>query len=339
MTTGGKAQGVYVVTDAQLESNGGTFRVFPGPAVRVSAIDAAVRGVTGSLCMPVYVVDAAYVAAHGAVGGKPLAVADLTSVARSVEHPLIATPVYVMEGTLGAEEEPAPPSWSPLDLASLVAWWDFSDAGTLFTDAGTTPVSGDADLIYQVNDKSTAGENAVQTTEANRPEYKVNIQNGQSAALFTAADPNTFVVSLAQMAASTIVIAQQTTGDIGLLGSTEPAPQVRIGSSGANKISGYDNANNPLSEEFATARTSWTIPVWRHSASTVQFYESGTARGTGTLTTTQAITRIGTIADILPVSGYIGEIVVCNAALSDPDLNLLGAYLDDKWNITWTPVT
>jgi len=70
--------------------------------------------------------------------------------------------------------------FSPASIDGLVAWWDFSDPTTLFTDAGATPVSNDGDLIYQANDKSANGFNVRQLTAANRPIYKINIQNGLS---------------------------------------------------------------------------------------------------------------------------------------------------------------
>lgn len=72
------------------------------------------------------------------------------------------------------------PPFSPTDITGLKLWIDFSDADTLFTDAGSTPVSSDGDAIYQANDKSGNGFHAVMATEADRPAYKTNVQNGKS---------------------------------------------------------------------------------------------------------------------------------------------------------------
>lgn len=72
-------------------------------------------------------------------------------------------------------------AFSPLDIAGLHAWYDFSDADTMFTDAGSAKVQNDGDLIYQINDKSGNNRNAIQTGADYRLQYKVNIKNGRSA--------------------------------------------------------------------------------------------------------------------------------------------------------------
>lgn len=68
----------------------------------------------------------------------------------------------------------------PTDIDGLIAWYDFSDADTLFTDAGVTKVENDGDAIYRVNDKSGNGYHANQATLSKRPLYKTGIQNGLS---------------------------------------------------------------------------------------------------------------------------------------------------------------
>lgn len=63
-------------------------------------------------------------------------------------------------------------------------WIDFGDPTTMFTDAGTTNVLTDGQLIYQVNDKAQNGHNLVQTNSTYRPQYKLATRNGMSSALF-----------------------------------------------------------------------------------------------------------------------------------------------------------
>ena len=69
--------------------------------------------------------------------------------------------------------------FDPSDL-SPVAWYDFSDPTLLFTDAGSTNVSSDADLIYQANDKSVNTNHLIQTTQTKRFLYKTAARNGLS---------------------------------------------------------------------------------------------------------------------------------------------------------------
>ena len=51
----------------------------------------------------------------------------------------------------------------------------------MYTDAGVTRVASDGDLIYQIDNKGTRGDAAIQATLAKRPEYKTNLYNGNSA--------------------------------------------------------------------------------------------------------------------------------------------------------------
>lgn len=63
----------------------------------------------------------------------------------------------------------AAPAWSPSDWTNLVAWWDFNDNATVFSDtAGTTPATAGSSAIGRVNDKK----GAAHLTEASaRPSY------------------------------------------------------------------------------------------------------------------------------------------------------------------------
>ena len=84
----------------------------------------------------------------------------------------------------------------PTDITGCVLWYDCSDIDTMFTDAGTTNVVNNNDLIYQLNDKSGQNNHATQTTENKRPLYSTNIQNSLSAAYADGVNDSMVVPSL-----------------------------------------------------------------------------------------------------------------------------------------------
>ena len=92
---------------------------------------------------------------------------------------------YGIQGALGRSVKRAASGITdPTDITGCLLWYDFSDADTLFTDAGSTKVSSDGDAIYQVNDKSGNSNHGTETNSVYRPLYKTNIKNGKSIARF-----------------------------------------------------------------------------------------------------------------------------------------------------------
>lgn len=77
---------------------------------------------------------------------------------------------------------------SPMEIPGLVNWFDFSDPKCLYTDAGSTLVGNDGDVIGRVADKSGNNNHANQTTADSKPLYKIGIKNGLSVARFDGTD-------------------------------------------------------------------------------------------------------------------------------------------------------
>ena len=96
--TGGKSQGVRVVTDAELTN--GTFELQPGPVALVTSLDESVRGVLGGPSVAVYPVTLAEANRRGIIGGKSMPVTDVTGIRKTTSDNL-AMPVYVVAGSLG----------------------------------------------------------------------------------------------------------------------------------------------------------------------------------------------------------------------------------------------
>jgi hypothetical protein len=78
--------------------------------------------------------------------------------------------------------------FKPSDLSNCELWVSASDELQSYIDAGSTLVSADGDAVFQENDRTTNGFNAVQTTLAARPLNKRNIVNGKSVLRFDGTD-------------------------------------------------------------------------------------------------------------------------------------------------------
>ena len=100
----------------------------------------------------------------------------------------------------------APAPFVPTDIAGIKLWIDFSDADTLFTDAGSTKVSSDGDAIYRANDKSGNDYHYSQTTSGNRPLYKTAIQNSLSIGRFDGADDYLINTSYPELGSATTIV-------------------------------------------------------------------------------------------------------------------------------------
>ena len=105
-STGGKSQGVRVVTDAEIAAH--QFEIQPGPVLLVSALASSVRGVLGGPSTAVYPVTLAEANRRGIVGGKSMPVTDVTGIRKTTSDNL-AIPVYVVEGSLGGSPTPPTP--------------------------------------------------------------------------------------------------------------------------------------------------------------------------------------------------------------------------------------
>jgi hypothetical protein len=239
-------------------------------------------------------------------------------------------------------------AFSPLSISGLVGWWDFSDATKLYTDAGTTLVSADADLIYQANDKSASAYHVSQATSGKRPAYKVNIRNGKSVGRFAggtndAANGDNLtsgVASVAQPITRFFVGFTSDTASLSRFAVSDGATNVAgplIGVSGAGD-QGMGAGSNRLST--VGSDTNWHVWAMLFNTTSSTYRIDGGADtlanhltiGTGAIT----VYNIGSYtAQFYHWSGDIGEIIDYAAALSLTDINTIGNYLATKWGTTW----
>ena len=242
----------------------------------------------------------------------------------------------------------AAPAWTPNSISGCVLWYDFSDADTMFTDAGTTKVSSDGDAIYQINDKSTSGINATQATANNRPAYKTGAQNSLSAGY--AAIKNKYYMDhpypLGTATDFTVFLHAELTelfNYTGILGWRFAAGYtMNTTANGALQV-GTDVANRINVAAGLSANTNYLF-VLKKSGSSSGNFSAKVNNGTPYVNTGKTATspNSGTMqlfatghgsTPVDVMAGYIYEYIVYNSALSDTDRGTVETYLNNKWAI------
>lgn len=258
-------------------------------------------------------------------------------------------------GASGFATRAAAPSWTPLSLgATLKGWWDFSDASTLYTDAGTTLVSADAQAIYQANDKSGNGLHLTQATEANRPSYQTAEINGLSVARLAGGD-HMLRASVAGTAVASadgvtlIMVAKQSGATANntnfYWGATDGSNCINAHWTYSNTLY-WDTANQGTARIFKTQPAAswddtWHIVIGWRSGTTSRIYIDGTmvyyaATISGNLNTAVSANLVlGNNGNItIPYNGDIAETILCDSGLSDANLQNVVDYLATKYAIT-----
>ncbi len=229
-------------------------------------------------------------------------------------------------------------AFTPNGISGLVAWYDFSDPTTLFTDAGTTRVVADADLIYQANDKSGTAVNIIQATSGNRPLYKTAIVNGRSVARFVSNDWLRATLVFTQPLTAFVTYAQ--TG-----ADANYCVPFSLGTSFSmnTNANGYLGAYGGSSLSGTTKRTpALGIAILKADGVSSHLYWDGTEEATGdigSMSVSQINLGDNDDASNFPIVGDIAEVALYSAALSAANINSVGRYLTAKWGLAWTTVT
>ena len=264
-------------------------------------------------------------------------------------------------------------AWEPSDLTSLRAWYDADDAATIFdaTTGGSLPSSGSD--VARWEDKSGGGYHVTQATAANRPHYVTNTLNGKPVIECTAQWLTASTASdwnfLHNTTGSTVVAVWKagTSADpnapYALLGTTNDG-----GGSIGLQITYDDRANLGRNDTFRSvigrggtplvvnnftgngglpANTPAIVTVTSDPGSATAASRSGlrvngaaaaesnTATGTASTSNASFPLALGSAgSDRLPLVGYIAEVVIADAMLSDPDRERVEGYLAHKWGLT-----
>lgn len=223
-----------------------------------------------------------------------------------------------------------PVKFNPLDISGCKLWLDFSDANTLYTDAGTNKVTTDGQLIYQINDKSTNNKNFTQTTESKRPVYKLNIKNNNSASqwiddefmtcpTFSVNQPNT-IITVAYVTANKYLFDGGTTRQLNEI-------------SNRNRVHVY--AGTSVYSPSIITTPSYIIITTRFNGenSTVSINSSVDTTinpGTANLGGMYLGARNGGTNNHV---GYFLEMIIYDTAITIADSARIKNYLNDKWAI------
>lgn len=235
--------------------------------------------------------------------------------------------------------DPNPVIFTPATVNGIRLWLDFGDPNTLYTDAGTSKVSSDGDLIYQANDKSGNGFHAVMATEADRPAYKTNVQNGKSVSRY---NQDVMVASFGGLVLNqpnTIFFVHKNTIPEGtscylftgilsanrnqLLVFTTPNPDAWNMHAGAFLNGGVMIKNTPCI----------VCAVFNQDNSFLYVNNSEILTGPVGANGLDGLTIMASNSLGARTDGDVMEVIVYNAALSSADRIAVNNYLNSKWNI------
>lgn len=248
---------------------------------------------------------------------------------------------------LGNQGAAAP--FVPTDISGLVLWLDAQDATTLFQDsAKTTAVVTNDDPVGGWADKSATGITAGQATADKKPLYKASGINGLPSLLYDGSDDELNFASNAAMNFGTgsfcFCFVTKLSSQVERLYERRTAlgqKQISIANPSASwSIRTADSASYLDTPPFVSD-TNANILMYIRDASigTQTTYRNGTqaATVTGTMhdisnTATGYIGRVPSSAASL--DGYLGEVVVYNAAPTADQRTQLLQYFAAKWGIT-----
>jgi len=235
-------------------------------------------------------------------------------------------------------------AWTPLSLASLLAWWS-SDYGLYEDAAGTTPATDDGDVVGQQADRATVGPyNATQGTTGNKPTLQNaagDLVNGLPAIRGDGLD-NYLATTLVPPASGTLAVSFRfKAGNIKyFLGSFKVATSQRcyLSVNGSGQLGGGIGTQNHIATIFdpvALVNDSIYVAALAWDGSNVVLRKNGVpvygpAAQDGTTNNGLAFYLYAMNSDGMVNPSTLSDlvdIVVCNAALSAADLANLETYM------------
>lgn len=230
--------------------------------------------------------------------------------------------------------------FNPTQLPNLLVWLDPSNAASVTTGTGG---------IAQINDLGSAGNHFAQATTTQRPDYTGTI-GGLSVMTYVSATTDFLacVNSITLGPSLTVASVHKATGAPvaqGVFGGDDVGgghriEQYRWESATAPTTIGFNGATaitvTGAGAPDVSAAAQMFVSVMDDTAHTITNYINGTANGTASgvaaLNSGTFAPRIGQAAFTGgPWNGLVGEVVICNAALTTTQRQNLETYLRSKW--------
>lgn len=258
-------------------------------------------------------------------------------------------------------------TFTPRRFSSLAGWWDASALSSMFQNSnGTTAVSENDNPVGYWADLSGNGRHLTQSTNNNRPLFKINYYNSLPAVLFDGSNDSLWATSLPALATSPLTVvlcidsllssASQDRGVITLSASSVSSSYNNdgglqmvansTGRGGTRRAFEWYNRSASGGLELETVGTATSQPVGKKVYSVVAngttgtFFQDGTQVDSQSATVSTSTSRLflGSLVDSnnpsLYWNGRILEVCIYSRALSTSDRLTLERHLGSKWGVT-----
>jgi hypothetical protein len=232
-------------------------------------------------------------------------------------------------GLIGSAARRRSDSFDPLSITGLLAWWDASDATTLYdATSGGSLVAADG-AVARWEDKSGNGYHATDADSSRRPLRRTSIVNGLDVLDFDGENDRLQHTVSATTATIFAVYKLNSvkTGYRGIVSTNASLMLAEMG--GSSKWGSFGGSNIPAASD---ANTAWGVKTLVDpNNGTCAFYSDGATDGTGAQNPIgQSPQHIGGEA-AQQSHAYIAEVLIYDSALDGGDLAAVHAYLTAKW--------
>jgi hypothetical protein len=226
--------------------------------------------------------------------------------------------------------------YTSLPVNGAVLWLDASKQSTLFTDAGTTNVKNNGDLVYQWNDLSGANNHATQTTSASRPAWS-SPSNGQNVLGGVSFNGSTIVIyPTISSSNKTVFIVHKgiSSSSDNRLFTSHSDYSLNVGAST------YSGGNLSFVREYIAWTNSGFSRVYNPTIFNLTYTNSPSFSATLSKsensgnTTIQTITSAGITSgdsDSFGLAGTYYEVILFTRVLTTAEMTAMNNYLRTKW--------